>query len=59
VAYTGHLTNNLKGLKMDRLTYETKIAKRCKAASEFLGAIFVGCLFALPFIVEIFKELAK
>ena len=44
---------------MDRSTYETKIAKRCKAASEFLGAIFVGCLFALPFIVEIFKELAK
>ena len=44
---------------MDRLTYEAKIAKRCQAASEFLGALAVGCLFALPFIVEIIKELAK
>jgi hypothetical protein len=49
----------LKELKMNRLTYEAKIAKRCKAASEFLGAIVVGCLFGLPFIVEIIKELAK
>jgi len=44
---------------MNRLTYETKIAKRCKAASEFLGAIVVGCIFALPFIIEIVKELVK
>jgi hypothetical protein len=43
----------LKELKM------TKLEKRAKAATEFLGAIVVGCLFGLPFIVEIMKELAK
>jgi hypothetical protein len=59
VAYTGCLTTNSKGLKMNRLTYETKVANRCKSASEFLGAIVVGCIFALPFIIEILKELVK
>ena len=37
----------------------TKLEKRAKAATEFLGAILIGCLFGLPFIVEIFKELVK
>lgn len=44
---------------MNRLTYETKVANRCKSASEFLGAILVGCLFGFPFIIEIIKELSK
>lgn len=44
---------------MNRETYETKVANRCKSASEFLGAIAVGLIFALPFLIEILKELAK
>lgn len=36
-----------------------KLEARCKAATEFLGAILVGCLFGFPFIIEIIKELSK
>lgn len=37
----------------------TKLEKRCQAATEFLGAILVGCLFGFPFVIEIIKALAK
>jgi hypothetical protein len=36
-----------------------KLESRCKAATEFLGAILIGCLFGFPFILEIIKGLAK
>ena len=44
---------------MNRETYEVKVANRCKSASEFLGAIVVGLIFAVPFLIEILKELTK
>ena len=48
-----------KGLKMNRLTYETKVASRCQSAIEFLQAVAVGLILATPFIIEIVKELLK
>ena len=30
-----------------------------QSIKTFLLSVFVGCLFAAPFIVEIFKELSK
>lgn len=44
---------------MNRLTYEIKVTNRCKSASEFLSAIAVGLIFAVPFLIEIIKELVK
>ena len=44
---------------MNRLNYETKVANRCKSASEFLGASGVGLIFAVPFLIESVKELVK
>jgi hypothetical protein len=44
---------------MNRLTYETKVASRCQSAIEFLQAVVVGLIFAVPFIIEIGKELLK
>jgi len=44
---------------MTRIDYEQKMQNRCKSASEFLGAIVVGLIFAVPFLIEIVKELVK
>ena len=44
---------------MTREQHEHKVASRCQAATEFLGAVVVGLIFAFPFLVEIVKELAK
>lgn len=44
---------------MTRIDYEQKMGDRCQAATEFLQAIAVGLIFAVPFIIEIVKELLK
>jgi hypothetical protein len=51
--------HNFTGHDMTREIYEQKLHQRCEAASEFLGAIAVGLIFAVPFLIEIFKELVK
>jgi hypothetical protein len=44
---------------MTRIDYEQKMGDRCQAATEFLQAIAVGLILAVPFIIEIVKELLK
>ncbi len=44
---------------MTRIDYEQKMQNRCQAATEFLQALAVGLIFAVPFLIEIVKELVK